>query len=255
MMHEITISCLLVTKNKDKLPFLKKAVQAFRDQTFENRELIIVCGNYEFTQILREEVKDLIAFEKCLLFFVDEEKEGLKLGDVRNISVKNARGKYIVNWDDDDINHPLRLETQFRFMQENNLDASFLADQLHYFYDTKEMYWVNWNDGIPGTLMAKKSCFEKVQHTSKSHHEDGDVKSLLIKNFKVDMLKQKGYLYMYSYNNFCVFEREHHIKEIICRKDLSYMTNLNLKTKALNHMRYYNISDFTFIHPNDPFIV
>ncbi len=254
-MLEKTISCLLVTKNKEKFPFLKKAVQAFRDQTFKNKELIIICGDYDFTKIIKEEVSDLITNDECLLFHIEEEKLGLKLGDVRNISVEKARGDYIVNWDDDDINHPLRLETQFQFTINNNLDASFLADQLHYFYDTKEMYWVNWNDGIPGTLMAKKSCFQKVQHTSKSHHEDGDVKSLLIKNFKVDMLKKKGYLYMYSFNNFCVFEREHHIKEIIDRKDLSYMNDLNLKIQALNHMRYYNISDFKFYHPNDPLLV
>lgn len=245
------ISCLTVTKNSKKFPFLKKAIKSYCDQTFEYRELIIICGDYSFSETIKKYV-EYIKVPNCKVVFVDENSLKLTLGDMRNISVESASGDFIVNWDDDDINHPLRLETQFSFLLDNNLDGCFLSDQLHYFYDTGELFWVNWCDGIPGTLMCKRSCFNDVKHPSTTHHEDGDLKQKLCNSFKVDFLSGVGYLYLYSYNDLCVFDRNHHINEIINRKNLLYMKNLYMKTKALKYIKYYDIENYSFSITNEP---
>ena len=247
------ISCLLVTKNIEKFPLLKKSVQAFIDQTQDDIELVIVCGDEKFSDILKYYYADICESGVCTIHYIDEDGLGLTLGDMRNISIEKANGDILVNWDDDDINHPLRLETQYNFMVDNDLDASFLSDQLHYFYDTSEMYWVNWNDGIPGTIMFKKKCYETVKHTSRSRHEDCDFKTLLFTQYKTANLSGVGYLYLYTFNDLCVFEREHHVTTAT-RKDLSFMKNIETKVKALNYIKYYDIPQCTFIHPSDKFI-
>ena len=60
---------------------------------------------------------------------------------------------------------------------------------------------------------------------------------------------------MYSYNKFCLFDRKHHIENIVNRKDLSYMKDVYKKTKALKYIRYYGLKGFTFVHPHDPFVI
>lgn len=244
------ISCLTVTKNSKKFPYLKRAIKSYCDQTHIDKELVILCGDYDFHKIIDNYV-NYMRVPNCKVVFIDEDGLSYKLGDMRNISISSSSGDYIVNWDDDDINHPLRLETQFNFLMENNLDACFLSDQLHYFYDTNELFWVNWCDGIPGTIMCKKECFNEIQHPSTTHHEDGDVKEKICNKFKSKFLGGVGYLYMYSYNDLCVFDREHHINEIVRRKDLSYMKNIYTKIKAIKYIKYYDIKDYSFNITNE----
>jgi glycosyltransferase involved in cell wall biosynthesis len=239
------ISCLLVTKNKDKFPYLKRALKSYIDQTYKDKELVIVCGNEQFTEMIKKYVI-VNSIENCQIHYIEEDRYCYTLGDMRNISIEYAKGDITVNWDDDDINHPERLETQYNFLKNNNLDACFMSDQLHYFYDTNEIFWVDWGEGIPGTLMCYKKCFNTSRHPSKSFHEDSELKGDLIDNFKVGMLRGVGYLYLYSYNGLGVFKRDHHINEIINRKDLKYMKDLSMKIRAINYIKYYELQNYSF---------
>ena len=61
---------------------------------------------------------------------------GLTLGELRNFSVQLARYPLVCQWDDDDLYHPRRLETQFAYLKIHCADFCFLTDQLHFFEDT-----------------------------------------------------------------------------------------------------------------------
>jgi len=88
------LSCLLVTK--DRLPQARKAIQCFENQTLADSELVIV-----------DESEDgLAAYVQTLansrIRFIRPEKENLSLGELRNLSVQEAQGDIVVQWDDDD---------------------------------------------------------------------------------------------------------------------------------------------------------
>lgn len=230
------ISCLMVTKDSNRFDFFKKSYKSFEIQTYNNKELIIISGEKEYYNKLKKYIKN----KNVKLYFSNEKKLNLKLGDLRNLSVEKSSGDILVNWDDDDISHPERLQIQYNFLIENKLDACFFEDQFHYFYDSNELFWVKWlNDYIPGTLMCLRKCHEKYKHPSCSLSEDHELKLNLLNDFKIDSLKEKGYLYLYTYTGYNVFDRNHHYNIIVNGKDLSLMKSLKNKTKIIKYNTFY----------------
>ncbi|HVX99739.1 MAG TPA: glycosyltransferase [Pseudorhodoplanes sp.] len=97
------ISCLMPTKNRFEQ--VKLAVHSFRVQTWPNKELVVIDQNHD----------------GCLAAWLQSLNDpsirvyrmpGLRepLGMIRNRSIGLAAGGLLCNWDDDDLQHPARLE-------------------------------------------------------------------------------------------------------------------------------------------------
>lgn len=81
------------------------AIECYRRQTYKNRELVIVCAqkNSEVSTLVSILDDPTIRYVECT---------PRPLGELRNLSVKEARGSLLCTWDDDDLYHPQRLELQ-----------------------------------------------------------------------------------------------------------------------------------------------
>ena len=148
------------------------------------------------------------------------------MGALRNISVALASGDVWVQWDDDDFNMPHRLATQHAFLAKNpHLRVSYLSDQLHYYFQTKELYWEDWKQYasgggkmcyslIPGTVMAYKKDLAGRYPSSGSNCKTGEdsvfSNYLLNKDVGIDVLSGRGCMQVYSYHGRNVFNLEHH---------------------------------------------
>jgi glycosyltransferase involved in cell wall biosynthesis len=211
------ISCLTVTLNR--LILLKEAIQCFCHQTYANKELVIVTdGNQRYADAIRDYIATLDGFAIRLL---QVEGKNHPLGRLRNIAMDFARGRVLCQWDDDDLVHPERLQTQFDHMARHQARACFLTDQLQFFVQQREMYWVTWtgNEGfihqlIPGTLMMVKSPFVRYPETGRFARtgEDSALLHQVIDQMKTVGLSHSGYLYIYRYHGNNVFSRQHHMK-------------------------------------------
>ena len=103
------ISCLTITLNR--LVLLKEAVRCYCRQTYPNRELIIVTDG---TPQYRQAIDDYIGWlGRADIYPVYMAESGQPLGVLRNIALDVAKGTIVCQWDDDDLNHPERLERQF----------------------------------------------------------------------------------------------------------------------------------------------
>ena len=252
-MNDPRISCLLVTKDAMKFPYLVKAYGCYRAQTYENKELVIICGgSCDYFNEINKLVENT---PRVSLYHIDEDATGLTLGDVRNISIEKASGDIIVNWDDDDLNHPQRLEIQLKQMQDEGSDVSYFTDQMHYLYDTKEMFWVNWgNDCIPGTFMAWKDKIQNFKHPSQPLAEDAVLRDeILSSDLKVSKISRQGYLYVYTFNAHGVYNRDHHTSKIIHGKDLKFMADPHMKLKSLKYINEYVSEDIHYVYPYNKF--
>ena len=117
------VSCLMVTRNR--LEQAKIAVRSFRRQTWPSRELVIVDTT---------EADDLPRWVTSL----NNSRIRVKfmpgctdsLGDMRNVSIEEATGNYVCQWDDDDLSHPARLEVQIAAMRATEAQASFLLREM-----------------------------------------------------------------------------------------------------------------------------
>jgi hypothetical protein len=97
------ISCLMPTKNRFEQ--VKFAVASFRAQTWPNKELIVLDQNVD------QRLADWIRAQNdpaIRLFALPGVRE--PLGTIRNLTLDVSRGSLFVNWDDDDMQHPARLE-------------------------------------------------------------------------------------------------------------------------------------------------
>lgn len=223
------ISCLCVTKNR--IILLKQAIRCFLDQTYPNKELIIVAtGNKTFCQALSSYIK-LLDNQNIVLQWVDE---SLTLGAKRNLSIKASQKEIICTWDDDDLYHPQRLEKQYALMIQSGSQACFLGEHLHYFEQKMELAWVDY--GYQGRMEKDAQIFNPtmmlIYEDSWKYDEDGPHSNIgedsaFIDKFRDEIpicsLFHNAYLYLYRYHGDNTMTEEHHqgitnygIREIEC---------------------------------------
>ena len=210
------ISCLTITK--DRLVLLKEAINCFCDQTYPNRELVIVTnGTERFRQAIQRYIGTLDNPDiRCIAL----PEVAYTLGSLRNISVAEADGEIICQWDDDDLYHPERLQVQYAYMVKNNARACFMTDYLQYFRDDREMFWVNWTNRthdtrhhlLPGTMLMYKDTRFHYPETGPTaiRGEDDALIDQMYSRIKVIDLTGVGYLYVYTYHSQNTFPRDHH---------------------------------------------
>jgi glycosyltransferase involved in cell wall biosynthesis len=205
------ISCLTVTR-EGRLAELTDAVTCFGAQTQPGRELVIVHdGGPDFDR----DVRGLAAGSPGAPVEVVRFDPGLSLGALRNLSLAEARGDVVCQWDDDDLYHPERLEIQHRRLVEKNADASFLTDQLHLFLPRGELFWDDWTKErfpmclIQGTMMARRSRVGAYPEVPRG--EDTTVMLDLVRaGARVVAIQERAWLYVYVFNGGNAWPESHH---------------------------------------------
>lgn len=100
---------MCITRNRRK--WLPLAIQCFQQQTYPNRELLILADG--------ESVKDLVPDDERIRLI------GLsgnpQIGAKRNMACAMANGELIAHWDDDDWSAPERLADQVKRLMGSGL--------------------------------------------------------------------------------------------------------------------------------------
>ncbi len=116
-----TVCCILLTRDRPQMA--ARAVRCFREQTYREKELLILdTGTAPNLDIAAEPNED---------YFWMPQACGLSIGHLRNmaitVAIKQALPDYppdiIVHVDDDDYSHPSRIEEQVAFLQTSGADA------------------------------------------------------------------------------------------------------------------------------------
>ncbi len=195
------ISCLCVTRGRKKL--LERAVQSFRDQTYPNKELVVV---YESDDEVTGDFLNGLCDDGIIKAEASPE---LTLGELRNMSVKKCGGEYFCQWDDDDWSHPERLSFQMDVIRKSGMPASILMHWL-VFDDMRKRAYVSTRRPWEGSLLCKKSLIgEGLRYDARRRRgEDTPLVAGLFRSglvFPVIMPK----LYIYVYHGDNVWTREH----------------------------------------------
>ena len=216
------ISCVCVTRGRVKL--LQKSIDCFLSQSYEQRELIIVCEADDLAT-----VDFLSTLETPLIRSVIIPIEPkLSLGSLRNTSIEHALGEYICQWDDDDWYHPRRLEIQLKIAQKNQKAASILPRWLLYVTQTKQAYCSNirlWE----GSLLCKRVIFDTLKYPDQVKGEDSYViKQLFIQ----DALAVEDHpdLYVYHFREANTWGDDHFKSIIDSSTKLSPAETLRLES-------------------------
>lgn len=195
-MNSPLVSCLCVSNRRPL--YLKKTIESFLSQTYEHKELIIISfdDNPEYSRILEEVNRDNIRY-----FTIPPSKK-ITLGDLRNLSIEKASGKYICNWDDDDWYHCRRLELQVAASQNNCKQGSILAFCLMY-DQVKAQSYLSFPLFHPATVLCEKGLINaNVRYPSLNQQEDsGFVRKLYQVKALFPLINPIMYIYIYHGSN------------------------------------------------------
>lgn len=214
------ISCLMVTAN-GRFETFQRAARCYADQTYPNRELVVVNEGTKDYQ--RQIAEHLAGRDDVRLIFLDGK---YTLGGLRNIAIRLCQGPLFCQWDDDDFNSPERLALQYRFLSKHpRARVCYLSDQLHFYFNTKLLFWESWGSYhsggikkyslIPGTIMAYRKGFDGRYPSSGEHCRAGEdtvlAYELCESEDDVLLLPDVGYSMVYSYHGKNVWDEEHHL--------------------------------------------
>ena len=155
------ISCLMVTRGRRAL--LEFAIDGFARQTYPNRELVIVCDSPALPQ--DDPLERAIRAAHCpniRLIRVNAagREGGATLGELRNIAVDHAAGRYVCQWDDDDLYDPCRLQMQQRVLAAAGAQACLLGRWMIW-WPAEDRLAVSCERDWEGSLLCEKAVMPR----------------------------------------------------------------------------------------------
>lgn len=120
-MEEDLISIVVPVYNAEQ--FLKDTIKTIEEQTYTNWELIFVndCSPDKSVEIIQNEMKE----NKKVKLLQLKENSGAAVA--RNTGIREAKGRYIVFIDADDLWDREKLKKQIKFMKEKDCAFSFTS--------------------------------------------------------------------------------------------------------------------------------
>lgn len=133
----------------------RRAIQQFNNQTWKEKELIIVNQGEQFITIEEENITEVMV------------PSYLNNGAMRNIGDALARGGYIVRLDDDDLFHRNRFKMQMNAIQETGAPASSFQNIINYI-PIEDVAWVRALKCSPGLMMYRNEGRRYISDLRKS---------------------------------------------------------------------------------------
>ena len=218
------VSALMVTRGE--ISFVKRAIKLFENQSWSNKELIIISVNKN------EEIISAIEESKCKIVF-HLVPDGLTLGELRNISISHANGDFLIMWDDDDLYHKDRILTMMNVLRESNADLAFLS-KLQLYWISKKKLALSHTRMWEGSVIMKRSA--SIIYPSLNKGEDTPVVTHQIKKHKIALVNAP-YLYTYCITGLNTHDKNHFENMFNQGKIYSSLDADNIKGK-LNYFKY-----------------
>lgn len=220
------ISCITITQ-KNRLPFLKKSIEYFLNQTYKDKELVIGITRSDLSLL-----SNLNQYtNKPNIRFI-ELNDNISLGEKRNILISKSSGDYISIWDDDDYHSPERLEKQYNYCIEKNIDGCTLSSLIIYSQSHDEVK-LSFERiyGWEGSLLCKKSIIGKYEDINCG--EDTPMVEYIFKNNNLKTYFNPE-LYVYILHNSNTSDIRHIENMFTNSLKLNLTKNISIK-KLIGH--------------------
>lgn len=198
------VSCLCVTHKKPKM--LERVVNCFRNQSYANRQLVIVfersdqaTSNFLASREWEESIK---------IVEVPDNPVKLPLGRLRNISLTEADGEYVCQWDDDDWYDPDRISVQIEYITETERPACVLSRWVVFDSIRRKAYLSNrrlWE----GSIMCRRDIMLGIPYPEIPKGEDTQVIDYLSGQDLLTVIDDMPELYIYTYHGTNTWESSH----------------------------------------------
>lgn len=220
MSQRTLVSCLCVSFQR--VDMLRNAINYFKAQTYTDRELIIVSlGHDPLYEHLISSQTDCI-----IKYFSINERGSLTLGELRNIAIEKATGKYICVWDDDDWYHNRRIELQMQETLRSKKKGTILPYCILY-NSIERKAFMSIIATPPASIFCEKAVINKeLLYPHLNFAEDAAfMKKLFHKSFLYPVINPILYVYKFHgsnsiglnhFNSLCSHEFSPAVNKLIC---------------------------------------
>jgi glycosyltransferase involved in cell wall biosynthesis len=205
------ISALMVTQ-AGRRNFALTAMADFAAQTHSRRELVVVHdGDAAFDETLAAAA----ARHADTNIRIIQAGPDQTLGELRNLSLAEAAGDFVCQWDDDDRYHPSRLAEQWMALRNDDGNFCFLQQQMHFFADTRQMFLVDWDteaypmNFVQGSMLARRSSVPSYPALPRGE-DTAVVREVLRQGHPVTRVANKAWLYVYICHEANAWSSAHH---------------------------------------------
>lgn len=185
---------------------LQRVIDCFRDQSYVNRQLAIIYE--ESDELTCGFLHGLTWEENIKLVKVPDKPVKFSLGKLRNLSLEQADGDYVCQWDDDDWYDPDRLSAQMEAIQKADRPASILSRWIVFDAIRRKAYLSNrrlWE----GSILCRKELMLNKPYPEIAKGEDTEVIDYLSENDLLAIIDDQPGLYIYTYHGTNTWEPSH----------------------------------------------
>lgn len=185
---------------------LQRVIHCFRNQSYRYKQLVIVYE--ESDELTGGFLQGHTWDENIKLVNVPDKPVKLPLGRLRNLSLEQADGDYICQWDDDDWYDPDRLSAQMEAILKAGRPASVLSRWIVFDAVRRKAYLSNrrlWE----GSIMCRKDILLKRPYPEISKGEDTEVIESLVRKNLLTVIHDMPELYIYNYHGGNTWEQDH----------------------------------------------
>ena len=145
------VSCIMPTA--DRRPFVRRAIEYFLRQDYNNKELVIVDDG-------ADPVSDLVSEDCGIRYFRLDTRANV--GAKRNIACEHARGVIIVHWDDDDWHAPHQLSYQVGTLLREAKQICGIQVLLFYDVAQQQAWRYTYRPGPKQWLSGSSLCYTRA---------------------------------------------------------------------------------------------
>ena len=174
----------IILPNFNSSGYIKETIKSIIDQTFKNWKLIIVddCSDKKTRILLKKFSKN----KRIKIYWLKKNKGA---GYCRNYAIKKSKSPYLAFIDSDDIWKKDKLETQLRFMENNNYLFTYtnyetFGKKIKFISPAKEYdfkKFVNDTSICTSTMIIKKNILKNIKFINSEICEDYFFKCKILK--------------------------------------------------------------------------
>ncbi|MEJ7679288.1 MAG: glycosyltransferase family 2 protein [Segetibacter sp.] len=157
------VSCIMPTYNRRE--FVPHAIRYFLLQDYENKELIIIDDG-------TDAIRDLVPDVQNIRYYYLGQK--ISLGAKLNLACQHAKGKIILNWDDDDWYAARRIKYQVDALQDKGTEVCGINHLFYYDLYNDRAYQYIYPPNERSWLLGSSLCYTK-ELWSRNHFADINV--------------------------------------------------------------------------------
>jgi glycosyltransferase involved in cell wall biosynthesis len=186
------ISCVMVSRG-DRYP-AAFAIECYRRQTYANRELVVVSANEgnELATFIAGIGDPTIRFVRAA---------PASLGELRNISIAQATGELICQWDDDDLSAPNRLDIQTAALAQSHSTVCYFG-AITLWWPTRRWLAKSEQRAWENTMLVKREAMPI--YAAEDLAEDTRVAQMIARHHRACLIASPdSYYYVHHGRNAC----------------------------------------------------